>query len=213
MTAADDATAPLATARPSLGEGIRSVLLYALVGVVLTSFVGLGIDRLMPDFLTDDFAANRIKLGAIYVAIVGGLLGWTIRTNRRYRHFAVYRDRFEVGRPARVTVPLHRIDRIRLAAPPPALARRTAKLNEGLGMVSPKNARAAQGLRAAYANTVVLDVGPRSLVFHLGTVAGGAGIYEALATQRPQALAPPQYTQDELRRFGRFLAGWVERDG
>lgn len=204
--------APLLTAQPGWREWLGAALVYPLAGVLGTAFLSLGIDGLFPTFLSDDdFATNRVRMAGIFLLVVVPLVVWTVRVNRRERHLAVHADRLTVGRPPRITVPFADITRIRVGAPMPGAVQAVASVNAVLGKVSAKNAGAAAQLRNSYAGTVVVDTTEASVVFHVGTVAGGLPLLRALLDRNPGKLGASEYTDEERARFGRFRPGTYPR--
>lgn len=205
-TGEDDGTI---LAHPGWREWMSSVVVYPLAALLGTTFISLGMDRVYPAFLSDDdFAANRLRMGVVFVAILGALVAWTVRMNRKHRYYALHRDRLTVGRPPRITLRVDDMTRIRVGAPIPRAVRKVARLNAWMGKISSSNARAAQHLTASYAHAVVIDTIGGSLVIHVGTVVGGHDLLTALIGRHADLVSAPAYTPEELARFGRFKAGF-----
>ena len=198
---------PIVRAHPSRAELLQSILILPVGTLFFGGWLIGGIDYLFPNFLTEsDFATNRLRMGLVASAVFFMLLAYLVSTYRR-RSFAVHADRIELGQPPWAVVALHDITRIRVGAPMPGALRAIAGVNRIAGVVSSKNRGAANRLDNAYANTVVIDTDHQSMVFHVGTVHGGAEVLQALVQRAPGTLGEPDYTDEERRRFGRFTPG------
>ncbi|MEZ4438564.1 MAG: hypothetical protein R3B72_05720 [Polyangiaceae bacterium] len=196
----------ICTAKPRLAELLQTLLIYPVAGVMVTAFAAFGLDALFPDFLTDDHAANRWRMGAIFATVVVLLFVVTYRANRT-RFYRLFEDRLVIGRGGEETIALADVQRVRVGAPAPSLVKKVQRANEVIGKVKTANANAAQLLTWQYARTVVLDLGERERrVINLSTVDRGEEMLQHLLTRLAEKVeSPPSYTPEELAVFGRFV--------
>lgn len=196
----------ICVAKPRRAESLQAAIIYPLAAFLVTAFLSQGIDAIVPDFLTDDHAANRWRMAAIFVPSLLALALWTHRANR-LRFYRLFDGRLEIGRNADVVVPFARVRRMRVGAPAPGWVRNVGRANAAIGKVSAKNANVAQHLDRQYARTVVLDLpdGERQVI-NLATVERGEELLAALARKLADRVeSPPSYTHAELATFGRFV--------
>jgi len=196
----------ICTAKPRRAEWVQAAIIYPLAALLLTAFLSQGIDALVPDFLTDDHAANRWRMAAIFVPSLVLLFTVTYRANR-LRFYRLFEDRLEIGKHADEIVPFAEVQRVRVGAPAPGWVQRVGKTNAVIGKLSAKNAHAAQHLDRQYARTVVLDLNDRERqVINLATVQHGEELLVALLKRLADKVeSPPSYTDEELATFGRFV--------
>ena len=197
---------PICIAKPSRAEWVRAAIVYFFAALLLSLFLSQGVDAVFVDFLTDDHAANRWRMAAIFVPSLLLLVVVTYRANRS-RFYRLFADRLEIGRGRQEVVRLADVRRMRVGAPAPGWVKNVERTNAALGKVSARNARAAQHVHRQFARTVVLDVGSRERqVINLATVEHGDKLLAELARLLGDKLeSPPSYTDDELAAFGRFV--------
>jgi hypothetical protein len=203
---------PLAQSHPSWREWLLSLLVFPFASAFFSIFIVFGIDAVFPNFLSDvPGPGNQVRMFGVWLTLTIGLFVWSTRTNRKHKYYLVYADRFEVGKPARIVVPVVDVTRIRVGAPMSGALTALHKVNAAAGALSRKNRAAAEALAQAFANTVVLDFEDQSVVIHLGTLTGGSDVFRTLVERCPGRLTVPEYTDAERKVFGRFKPGLYNR--
>ncbi len=199
-------------ARPGLKRYVSSIAIHVLAALVLTATISMGVDALYPSFLTEDHAANRLRMARLFVPLALTFV-WIQLRAFKYMRAEMVQGRLTLYHPQPFVLSFDEIERIRVGAPPPKVARRATRANEFIGKVSALNRNAAQYVRDSYANTIVVDRASDIIVINLTSAEGGVALLREFLRQNAEHVQPSEFSEAERRRFGRFVPGLYTKVG
>lgn len=191
----------LVHARPKWFELVQYAFIMVIASFMLTGLMLLGVSKVVPEFFDEPRPWLLIACMTIIFAL--GMAHYTYVNNRR-RVYKLFRGRLEIGHRGQLTIALADIEKIRVGAPLTRFAQATAKANTALGVLSARNKAAADTLEAGFANVVVIDRAHDHTVIHVGTIANGHRLLEALFATVPEVFVESNYSDEERARLKGF---------